>query len=148
MARVIGIDDATTKDLPGRRSREIVGADVGAQQSTVRLVEIDPVKPGVPLRGPHVHMGFEESIHVLQGEGTTCTETGEYHVRAGDTVLVPSGEKHATYNTGSTVLRLLCFFPINDIGPGTTEFLTWDQEVVNGVAGHEGEAGRKGGDDA
>ena len=128
MARVIGINDATIKDLPGRRSREIVGADAGAQQSTVRLVEIDPVKPGDAIRGPHVHFGFEESIHVLQGEGITRTDTGEYRVSAGDTILVPSGEKHATYNTGSTVLRLLCFFPIDDIAPGTIEFQSWDAD--------------------
>ena len=126
MAKVIALKDASDKNLPGRRSREMVGADAGAANSTVRLVEIEPDKPGAAKRGPHVHYGFEESIYVLEGEGITRTESGEYPVRAGDTILVPPGERHATYNTGSTALRLLCFFPINDIGPATVEFPSWD----------------------
>ena len=126
MTKVIGINDAKTLNLPGRRSREIVGAGVGAQNSTVRLVEIDPDMPGAAKRGPHVHFGFEESIHVLGGEGMMRADSGEFPVIAGDTILVSPGEKHATYNTGTTVLRLLCFFPINDIGPGTIEFQSWN----------------------
>lgn len=128
MVKVVGLKDARAKDLPGRRSMEIVGADNGAVGSTVRLVEIDPDRPGVARRGPHVHYGFEECIHVLEGEGITRTDDGEYPVTAGDTILVPASERHATYNTGSTVLRLLCFFPISDIGPGTEEFPSWDTD--------------------
>lgn len=126
MAKVVGIGDAKTLSLPGRRSREIVGAGAGAQNSTLRLVEIDPETRGAARRGPHVHLGFEECIHVLAGEGVMRADSGEYPVRAGDTILVPPGEKHATSNTGTTVLRLLCFFPIDDIRPGTIEFQSWE----------------------
>jgi hypothetical protein len=41
-------------------------------------------------------------------------------------VLVPAEQLHATYNTGSTTLRLLCFFPVSDIRPGTEEFTSWE----------------------
>lgn len=126
MAKLIAIGEAKTMNLPGRRSREIVGATAGAANSTVRLVEIDADKPGANPRGPHVHRGFEECIHVLAGEGVTRTESGEYRISAGDTVIVPPGERHATYNTGSSVLQLICFFPVNDIRPGTEEFASWD----------------------
>ena len=126
MAKVIALTDARAMDLPGRLSREIVGASGGATSSTIRLVEIEPDKPGVARRGPHVHHGFEECIHVLAGEGMTRTDDGEYPVQAGDTVLVPAGERHATYNTGPGVLRLLCFFPVSDIRPATVEFPSWD----------------------
>lgn len=125
MVKVISLKDARDKNLPGRRSREIVGADAGAIGSTIRLVEIEPDAPGAARRGPHVHYDFEESIHVLEGEGVTCTDSGEYPVTAGDTILVPPGERHVTYNTGSTVLRLLCFFPTNDIRRATEEFPSW-----------------------
>ena len=40
---------------------------------------------------------------------------------AGDTILIPSGEKHATRNTGSEPLVLLCFFPVADIAQRTQE---------------------------
>lgn len=126
MAKLIALGEARGMNLPGRRAREIVGAIAGAANSTVRLVEIDPNKPGAKPRGPHVHHGFEECIHVLTGEGVTRTENGEYRVSVGDTILVSPGERHATYNTGSSVLRLLCFFPVNDIVPGTEEFASWD----------------------
>jgi uncharacterized cupin superfamily protein len=126
MARVIALKDAAAMDLPGRRAREIVGARTGARSSTVRLVEIEPDRPGTKRRGPHVHHGFEECIHVLAGEGVTRTDEGEHAVGVGDTVLVPADQRHATYNTGSGVLRLLCFFPVSDIKPGTVEFPSWD----------------------
>lgn len=130
MARVIAQKDARAMNLPGRRAQEIVGLGTGSLNSTIRLVEIDPDKPGAKRRGPHVHYGFEECIHVLAGEGVTRTDDGEFPVHAGDTVLVPAGERHATYNTAASVLRLLCFFPINDIRPGTEEFASWDSNEL------------------
>jgi quercetin dioxygenase-like cupin family protein len=126
MAKVIVPKDVRAMNLPGRRAYEVVGAPAGAVSSTVRLVEIEPARAGEARRGPHVHHGFEECIHVLAGQGVTRTDEGEHAVAAGDTVLVPAEQRHATYNTGSSVLRLLCFFPVNDIRPGTVEFLSWD----------------------
>lgn len=127
MATVIRPEDAVTKALPGRRATELVGAGHGAASSTLRIVEIDPDVPGRPPRGPHVHHGFEECIHILAGTGVTRCDSGEYPVQPGDTVLMPAEERHATYNTGKDVLRLMCFFPVNDITPGTVEFSTWDE---------------------
>jgi len=126
MAKVIAVGDAIAMELPGRRAREIVGAKAGALSSTIRLVEIEPERPGAARRGPHVHRGFEECIHVLAGQGVTRTDDGDYPVAVGDTVLVPPDQRHATYNTGPGVLRLLCFFPVNEIGPRTAEFPSWD----------------------
>ena len=125
MARVFALKDATKLNLPGRNSREIVAAVSGAQGSTVRFVEIEPDKSGA-ARGPHVHFDFEECIHVLAGQGLTRTDKGEYPLTAGDTILIPAGEYHATYNTGTTVLTLLCFFPTNDVGAATAEYESWD----------------------
>jgi mannose-6-phosphate isomerase-like protein (cupin superfamily) len=134
MVKVIALADARAMSLPGRTAREIIAAHAGAERMTVRLVEIAPAKPGEIGRGPHVHQGFEECIHVLDGRGITRTDTGEFPVAAGDTVLVPPGERHATYNTGSTRLRLLCFFPVNDIRPGTREFADWSEQEGPGDA--------------
>jgi uncharacterized cupin superfamily protein len=126
MARVIALEDARSLNLPGRHSREILAAASGAQKSTVRLVEIEAAKPGAAKRGPHVHFDFEECIYVLSGEGVTRTDAGEYPLTAGDTILVPAGERHATYNTGTTVLRLLCFFPTSDVAAATVEYESWE----------------------
>jgi len=126
MARVFALKDATKLGLPGRNSREIVAAASGAQRSTMRLVEIEAPEPGAAQRGPHVHFNFEECIHVLSGSAVMRTEEGEYPLTAGDTILVPAGEKHATYNTGNTVLTLLCFFPTNDVNAATAEYESWE----------------------
>lgn len=127
MARVFKPGDSKLLSLPGRRSREILAAASGSASSTLRYVEIDPQIPGAPKRGPHVHSGFEECIHVLSGSGTMQADSGEYPLKAGDTILVPSGERHVTHNTGDEVLTLLCFFPTGDVGAGTTEFESWEK---------------------
>jgi mannose-6-phosphate isomerase-like protein (cupin superfamily) len=134
MVKVISLKDARAMNLPGRNSREIISAEKGSENMTFRLVEIAPAAPGERRRGPHVHYGFEECIHVLEGQGVTRCETGEFPVSAGDTVLVPAGERHATYNTGSGTLKLMCFFPVSDIRPETREFKSWSESGDDGDA--------------
>jgi len=121
MARVVTPAEASQLGLAGRKSLEIVSGEKGAQAVTLRLVEIPAAKPGEPLRGPHHHNGFEECIYVLAGEGRTDADSGQYPLKAGDTILIPAGENHVTRNTGTAPLVLLCFFPVADIRRGTRE---------------------------
>jgi oxalate decarboxylase/phosphoglucose isomerase-like protein (cupin superfamily) len=114
MTRVIRADEAIDLQLPGRKSLELVSAAVGSAAITLRLVEIPVAQPGEPLRAMHRHTGYEECMYVLAGEGSSQTEQGATPVMAGDTILVPPGELHVTRNTGTTPLRMLCFFPIAD----------------------------------
>jgi mannose-6-phosphate isomerase-like protein (cupin superfamily) len=121
MVQLLKQADAKLLDLPGRRSREAVSGAIGSRMS-FRIVEIAPPQPGERPRGPHLHSDFEECIYVLSGRGTMRAESGDYPVCPGDVLLVPPGEKHMTINTGSEPLALLCFFPVPDVGAGTTEF--------------------------
>jgi quercetin dioxygenase-like cupin family protein len=121
MARVLTQAEARSMGLPGRKSLEIVSGEKGSQAVTLRLVEIPVPGPGEAPRAPHYHQGFEECIFVMSGQGTTAADSGEYPLRAGDTILIPSGEKHVTRNTGSEPLVLLCFFPVADIAKHTQE---------------------------
>jgi len=121
MARVLTQAEARSMGLPGRKSLEIVSGEKGSQAVTLRLVEIPPAKPGDAPRGKHFHQGFEECIFVMSGEGCTEADSGSYPLKAGDTILIPSGEKHATRNTGAEPLVLLCFFPVADISQRTQE---------------------------
>ena len=114
MVRIVRSGDARDLNLPGRRSQEIVSARTGSEAVTLRLVEIPVPQPGESSREPHRHSDFEECMYVLSGHGTTHTESGEYPVEPGDTILVPTGELHVTRNTGKTPLRMLCFFPTSD----------------------------------
>jgi uncharacterized cupin superfamily protein len=121
MARLFKKGEAKELGLPGRKAMEIISGERGARGVTLRIVEIPTVKPGDSLRAAHHHSDFEECIYTLSGEGTTFAESGEYKMRAGDTLLMPAGEKHVTRNTGSEPLVLLCFFPVADIARATQE---------------------------
>jgi quercetin dioxygenase-like cupin family protein len=121
MARVLTQAEAKQLGLAGRKSLEIVSGEKGAQAVTLRLVEIPVAQPGEKPRGPHFHNGFEECIYVLAGAGCTEADSGKYPLKAGDTILIPSGEKHVTRNTGNEPLMLLCFFPVADISKRTQE---------------------------
>ena len=121
MAKVLSQAQAKSMGLPGRKSLEIVSGEKGSSAVTLRLVEIPVPKPGDVARGPHYHQGFEECIFVMAGEGCTEADSGKYPLKAGDTILIPPGEKHVTRNTGTEPLKLLCFFPVADITKRTRE---------------------------
>jgi mannose-6-phosphate isomerase-like protein (cupin superfamily) len=111
MVKIIHLSDAKDLNLPGRKSLEIVSKEIGSVEVTLRLVEIPVATAGESPRNPHRHADFEECMYVLSGQGATRTAEGEADIVAGDTILVPAGELHLTRNTGSTPLRMLCFFP-------------------------------------
>jgi len=46
----------------------------------------------------HSHLGQEEVIFVLDGEGIARTEEGDKPIKAGAFVFIPAGMKHATIN--------------------------------------------------
>jgi quercetin dioxygenase-like cupin family protein len=127
MASVFTPSDAKTLSLPGRLSREVVSGKVGAERVSFRVVEIAPSAHGETPRGPHFHENFEECIYVISGSGVTETDGAEHPLQAGDTILIPPGELHVTRATGDAPLKLLCFFPIAAVAPGTTEFSSWDE---------------------
>src|SRR6202047_805303 len=121
MARVFTQGEAKSLGLPGRTALEIVSGEGGGSGITLRKVEIPVSSPGVSPRSSHVHNNFEECIYVLAGEGMTEADSGNYALKAGDAIVIPCGEKHATRNTGTEPLVLLCFFPVGDIRQGTAE---------------------------
>ena len=121
MAKVFTQADAKSMGLPGRKSLELASGERGTQNVTLRLVEIPVAKPGDKPRGQHRHDGFEECIHVLEGEGVTEAGSGRFPLKAGDTIVIPPGEYHVTRNSGTAPLVLLCFFPVGSIAGRTHE---------------------------
>ena len=84
------------------------GAVAGGQRLGCSMFELDPNATAFPF---HYHLGNEEALYVLQGEGTLRLGTERKRVRAGDYVALPVGEDHAHQltNTGDQVLRYLVF---------------------------------------
>ncbi|HEX3140958.1 MAG TPA: cupin domain-containing protein [Rhizobacter sp.] len=79
----------------------ISGQTVGARGLSMHLVVIPP---GAKAE-PHVHIGYETGIYVL--EGTVCTRWGpalenEVLSQAGDFLFVPPGVPHEATNLSAT----------------------------------------------
>ena len=115
MARKIKTQNAVCLSLPGRLSRQIACAGSGADNISVRLVEIEPENSLTVQRNKHYHPDVEECIYVLEGAGCTFADSGEYSLAEGDTLVIPPNERHLTRNTGMSVLKLLCFFPTGKV---------------------------------
>ena len=114
MAFRITEKDAVLLKLPGRISREYVSGKNGSKNVSLRLVEIQPMAEKAS-RSMHFHPNTEECIYVLEGSGITETPNGSYKLSVGDVFVVSPMEKHRTTNTGISVLKLLCFFPTDEV---------------------------------
>jgi len=106
--------------VPGRDSWDIVSSRTDAHQATLRYVEIPPAWAAA-ARQPHRHLGVEEVMWVLAGEGIIEGPDIHLPVSEGCAVYVPADVPHMTRNTGQSTLRLLCFFPESSIGSHTEE---------------------------
>jgi mannose-6-phosphate isomerase-like protein (cupin superfamily) len=56
----------------------------------------------------HHHPKTEEIYYILSGEGKILVGEDVSEIRAGDTVLMPPGTPHQTWNTGEDKLVFLC----------------------------------------
>lgn len=76
-----------------RDARLVVWAGRGSQTANMNYVDMQPGERNVP----HVHEGSEDTIYILDGEGTVedLTNDQELAFGAGDVVHVPVGIWHA-----------------------------------------------------
>lgn len=74
---------------------------------TVGEVVINPTKG----HDVHTHPESDEVLHVIEGDGVqTVGDSGEFPVQAGDSIYIPRGTEHSTFNTGWRQLRLLAIY--------------------------------------
>ncbi|TMR97902.1 cupin domain-containing protein [Nonomuraea basaltis] len=72
--------------------------------STLGEVIVNPGKG----HARHNHPNAEEIIYVISGEGRQMVDDGEeFTIKEGDTVHIPIGAYHSTYNTTWRPLRLI-----------------------------------------
>ncbi len=112
--RKINQNQVARRKAPSRFIRELVShRKLKSKGIALRLVEVMPVKKAGP-RHPHSHRGMEEVIYVQKGTGKAWVNGEVAKIRAGDTLLVPSGIRHMMINTGRAPLILLCAFSAAD----------------------------------
>lgn len=74
---------------------------------TVGEVVINPTK-GHDL---HTHPGSDEVLVILDGNGEqTVGDSPKFAVGPGDSIYIPRGTLHSTYNTGWRQLRILAIY--------------------------------------
>ena len=56
----------------------------------------------------HYHPRAEEIYFITHGSGRIRIDGQTRDVREGDAIAIPPGQRHKLWNTGTTVLRLLC----------------------------------------
>src|SRR5262249_885159 len=82
----------------------IANRELGTQSD----IHENVISPGVVL--PWHYHETEEVIVVLEGAGECRTEQGIENYSAGDVIILPAGVKHSLRNSGSRLLRQICFF--------------------------------------
>lgn len=97
----------------GMRTRRL-GTATGAAGLGCSWYEVEAGRSAFPR---HFHCANEESLFVLEGEGTLRLGDAEVSVRAGDYVTLPVGPTHAheLVNTGTAPLRYLCFSTLHTV---------------------------------
>ncbi len=112
--RKIHQSQVARRKAPSRLFREVAShRSLNSKGIALRLVEVLPLWQAGP-RHPHSHPGMEEVIYVQQGSGKAWVEGAVVKVRAGDTLLIPSRQRHMMINTGQKPLKLICAFSAAD----------------------------------
>ncbi len=93
----------TTKD--GSEIRELLAH----RNSAIRNQSLAEAR--IPAGGStleHFHPVTEEIYYITEGTGRMRIEATFRAVKPGAAIAIPAGQKHKIWNTGPTVLKLLC----------------------------------------
>ncbi|MHB0856465.1 MAG: cupin domain-containing protein [Anaerolineae bacterium] len=99
----------TAEAMPGRPGvslRWVLGANVGAPNFAMRVIDIEEGS----ATERHTH-DWEHEVFVLEGTGSVCQAEGETAIAPGDCVFVAPNELHQFRNTGKGLLRVICVVP-------------------------------------
>lgn len=106
--KVIRVDEAKSTTLePGRASKPLVTADIGAKNVSISWMETPPGwKSDVQIRE------VEEILYILSGKCAITTDRERIEATAGTIIFIPPGEKHQHENAGNqTFSQLVIFAP-------------------------------------
>ena len=92
---------------------KVLGGAAGSEELGCTLYELPPNRRTWPY---HYHLGNEEALYVLSGEGTLRTESGTRPISEGVYAAFPSGRAgaHQVINTSDDSLEYLCFSTNNE----------------------------------
>ena len=96
------------KAVPGRFLRWI--ADSSSLAPTFLSSCVMRVLPGSTVKPAHVHPDSEELIYVISGNGKVYVDGDVRELEPGTAVLFEKGSIHMVRNSGTTEMKVICFF--------------------------------------
>ncbi len=108
MSKVVYEDMIEAKELPGRSLRWLFTPEM--KQSEKFTMNVVNIKPGSTVKPAHSHPANEEVIYIAGGSGDAYIDGKVYPVRTGTAVLFSEGSVHMLRNTGTTDMKVVCFF--------------------------------------
>lgn len=84
-----------------------ITGDMSDASITVGEVVINPAKG----HDRHNHPDSDEVLYIIEGEGVqTVGDEPGFAVKSGDTIYIPKGVMHSTFNTGWRQMRILAIY--------------------------------------
>jgi mannose-6-phosphate isomerase-like protein (cupin superfamily) len=94
--------------MPGRALTWLFTPEQGiAQQFSMNVVNI---RGGETVRPAHSHVGLEEVIYIISGEGQVFIDGEISEIAAGTAVRFPPDSVHQVRNVGTEDMKVVCFF--------------------------------------
>ena len=117
--RFVSFDQAEVEKLPGKT--HYWHCKPGMVADTNLLFVRAQLPPGEAHRF-HFHPAMEEILYLLSGTAEQWVAEQKHRMKPGDSLYLPAGIVHGTYNTGSEMLDFLAVLsPANSAGPVTVE---------------------------
>jgi len=122
--RIVTFSEAEVEQLPGKT--HFWHCKPGMVADTNLMFVRAQLPPGEAHRF-HFHPQMEEMLYILSGTAEQWIEEEKRVMKAGDSIYLPAGMVHGTYNKGSETLDFLAVLsPAKQPGPVTVE--VGDQE--------------------
>ncbi len=106
--KIIHESDLKEIQVPGRYLRWI--ADAHSLQPQFLTSCIMRVLPGETVKPAHAHPQGEELIYIISGEGKVYVDGEVEPISPGTAVLFQKDSIHMVRNTGSSEMKVICFF--------------------------------------
>ena len=112
----VSFSDLEFREFPGRSAADpFAGLDTPALSVRVTIV------PAAPTRQLHRHPFSPEVVYVVEGHGVAWQNGTATRIGPGDIVWIPTDTPHATIPEPGSQLKLVCFFPHEDLSENLVE---------------------------
>ncbi|MEO7298932.1 MAG: cupin domain-containing protein [Verrucomicrobiota bacterium] len=117
--RFVSLAEAEVEQLPGKTHFWLCKPGMVADTN---LMFVRAQLPPGEAHQFHFHPKMEEILYILSGTAEQWVEREKKTMHAGDSLYLPAGKIHGTYNAGSDTLDFLAILsPAKSEGPVTIE---------------------------